>query len=237
MLKFMYNLTQILSNVSKEDNFLFKMKYLINETNSSDDDYIVSDAPIVLVLDFIQRLWNTDNVMVVYTPIPFQPQYNIIPWTFQRIISPFTDNSSLFDWFLNTVIFNPIKRAALLLAVFIKSNFFGLKCIFTNVTWYYINTVVDVNWLNTLLPLQHCVGPMLLQSSLPLNSSLVEWLSNQSIYFKIIYISMGTTGEVNDVMAKAFTELWKDYSIVWSLCEFNHNILKDLTINKNLAYN
>ena len=130
----MYNLTQILSNVSKEDNFLFKMKYLINEMNSSDDDYIVSDAPIVLVLDFIQRLWNTDNVMVVYTPIPFQPQCNIIPRTFQRIISPFTDNSSLFDWFLNTVIFNLIKRAALLLAVFIKSNFFGLKCIFTNVT-------------------------------------------------------------------------------------------------------
>ena len=99
-----------------------------------------------------------------------------------------------------------------------------------------MNAMFGIDWPKTLLPLQHYVGPMLLQSSLPLNSSLVKWLSNQSPDFRIIYISMGTTGEMTGITAKALIELSKDYAIVRSLHESSCNILKDLAINKNWVY-
>ena len=50
----MNNMTQMLSNVSKNDVFIFKMKQLINEMNNNDYDYIISDGPVVPVLDYIQ---------------------------------------------------------------------------------------------------------------------------------------------------------------------------------------
>ena len=238
-LVFMYNISQMLSNVSKNDLFLFKMKHVINEMNSSDYDYIVSDAPVGPVLDYIQRIWNTDKVMVVFTPIPFQPQY-IIPWPFPRILSPFTDNMSFSDRLLNTVIFNPIERAAFLLAGFLSRIDESQPILDYSAALLMqpvlINTVFGVDWPKTLLPLQHYVGPMLLQPSPPLDSNLIKWLSNQSPDSKIIYISMGTTGEVTDIMAKAFIELSKDYLLVWSLRESNRNILKDLTINESQIY-
>ena len=62
-----------LCNVSKDDGFIFKMKHLINEMNNNDYDYIVSDGPVVPMLDYIQRIWNTSNIMVIFTLIPFQP--------------------------------------------------------------------------------------------------------------------------------------------------------------------
>ena len=238
-LVFMYNMTQMLSNVSKDDLFLFKMKHHINKMNSSDYNYIISDGPVAPVLDYTQRIWNISNVMVVFTPIPFQPQY-LIPWSFPRIISPFTDNMSFSDRFLNTVIFNPIERAAFLLVGFLsridESQPFLDYSASLIMQPVLINTVFGVDWPKTVLPLQHYVGPMLLQSSPSLDSNLVKWLSNQSPDSKIIYISMGTTGEVTDIMAKAFIELSKDYVLVWSLRESNHNVLKDLTINENRVY-
>ena len=237
---FMYNITQMLSNFSKDDVYLFNMKKFIDKMNSSDYDYIISDVAVTPILYYVQRTWNTNNIMVVITPTPFQPQY-VVPWPFPRALSPFTDNMSFFDRLLNTVIFNPIERATFLLVGYLTSfidehqHFFDYS-VSILIQPVLITTVFGFDWPKTLLPLQHYIGPMLLQPSPPLDSSLVQWLSNHTPDSKIIYISMGTTGEVTNTMAKAFIELSKEYFLVWSLRESNHNILNGLTINKDRVY-
>ena len=176
---------------------------------------------------------------MVFTPIPFQLQY-LIPWSFPRIVSPFTDNMSFSDWFLNSLIFNLIDGAAILVGwVLIKKNksqsflHYSASSLMQSVL---INTVFGIDLPKPLLPLQHYVGAMLLQPSPPLDCNLVKWLSNQSLDFRIIYTCMGTTAEITGITAKAFIELSKDYAIVRSLHESNCNIFKGLAINKNLVY-
>ena len=47
---------------------------------------------------------------------------------------------------------------------------------------------------------------------------------------------MGTTGDVTDEMAKAFSELSLNYIFEWSLCQSNHDIINSLTNNKDHVY-
>ena len=71
-----------------------------------------------------------------------------------------------------------------------------------------INSVIGFDWPKTILPLQHYVGLMFLSTSPPLDSTLVYWLSN----------------------------IPPDYIIIWSLRQFNYNILNGLSINKDRVY-
>ena len=241
LLTTMYNLTHTLLNVSK-DNGIFsvlKMKEFVDKTNGSNYDYIISDLPAIPVMYYIQRVWNTNNIMVIMTPVPIQPQY-LIPWSYPRAYSPFTDNMSFLDRLLNTVIFTPLETAMFVLVGILSrldenESFQNYAEIILKQPVLF-NTVIGFDWPKTILPLVHYVGPMLISSPPPLKSDLVTWLSRLPTKAEIIYISMGTTGEVTKTMAEAFVKLSHEYFIVWSLRESNRNVLNNLSIDEDHMY-
>ena len=238
-LTFMANMTYMMFNLSKNDDIVKNVKNILDKMNNSDYDYIVSDFASASLMYYVQKTWHTSKIMLVVTSIPMLPSF-IIPWPYPKLFSPFTDNMSFYDRFLSTVVYYPIEKIAFLLfSLLLKIDKQQSVYDFSEVILTHpvlINTVIGFDWPKTILPLQHYIGPMLLETSPPLDSSLSHWLSKHSPNTDIIYISMGTTGEVNDIMAKAFTDLSQDYVIVWSLRHSNRDILKGLTINENRVY-
>ena len=235
-----YNITQTLFNASEDNEIYFlKMKKEIDKLNSSNYDYIISDIATAYVGYYIQSAWNNDNIMLVMPTVPIQPQYSI-PWPFPCVFSPISDNMSFYDRFLTTVLYNPMEKVMFvvfdyLLRIDKERSIFDASSRFFEQPLL-INTVIGFDWPKTILPLQHYVGPMFLSTSPPLDSTLVDWLSNIPPDSQVIYVSMGTTGEVTDKMAKAFIELSLNYIIVWSLRQSNHDILNGLSINKDRVY-
>ena len=188
---------------------------------------------------YIQRVWNTNNIMGIITPVPIHPQI-LIPWSYPRICSPFSDNMSFLDQLLNTVIFNPLERAMFVLVDILSrldenDRFHNYAEIILKQPILF-NTVIGFDWPKTILPLVHYVGPMLISSPPLLKADLVTWLSRLPTKSEIIYISMGTTGEVTKTMAEAFVKLSQDYFIVWSLRKSNRNILDNLSISEDHLY-
>ena len=241
LLTTMYNLTHTLFNVSTNSGIfsMLKMKEFVDKKNGSNYDYIISDLPVISVMYYIQRVWNTNNIMGIMAPVPIQPQY-LIPWSYPRIYSPFTDNMSFLDRLLNTVIFNPLERAMFVLAGILSrldenNSFLNFGEIILKQPILF-NTVIGFDWPKTILPFMHYVGPMLISSPPPLKSDLVTWLSRLPRKAEIIYISMGTTGEVTKTMAEAFVKLSQEYFIVWSLRKSNRNILENLSIDEDHLY-
>ena len=240
ILTMMYSVTNVLFNSSENgDNYLFKMKKIIDTMKSDDYDYVVSDITVLPLMHYMLHAWKDINIMIVMASLPIQPQY-IIPWPYPRFLSPSTDNMSFFDRLLNTIIYNPLERATFVLVSFILKidKHQGIIDYITLMVEHPVifNSVIGFDWPKTRLPLQHYVGPMFLQPSPPLDPVLVNWLSSHLSDSKIIYISMGTTGEVTDAMTKAFVELSKDYIIVWSLRESNRDILNSVSINEDRIY-
>ena len=238
-LTFMSNMTYMMFNLSKNDDIVKNVKNILDKMNSTDYDYIVSDFTTTSLMYYVQKTWHTNKIMLVMTSIPMLPSF-LIPWPYPKLFSPFTDNMSFFDRFLSIVIYYPIEKIAfllfsLLLKIDKQQSFYDFsEMILTHPVL--INTVIGFDWAKTILPLQDYIGPMFLETSPPLDSSLSHWLSKHSPNTDIIYISMGTTGEVNDIMAKAFIDLSQDFVIVWSLRHSNRDILKGLTINENRVY-
>ena len=240
ILTMMYSVTNVLFNSSEDgDIYLVKMKKIIDTMKSSDYDYIVSDITFLPLMYYMSQAWKDINIMIVMPTSPMQPQY-IIPWPYPRFLSPYTDNMSFIDRFLNTIIYNPLERATFVLVSFIMKidKQQGIIDYTTLMVEHPIlfNSVIGFDWPKTRLPLQHYVGPMFLQPLSPLDPALVNWLSSHSSDFKIIYISMGTTGETTDAMTKAFVERSKDYIIVWSLHESNCDILNNVNTNEDQIY-
>ena len=236
----LYNITQTLFNASEDNEmYLLKMKKEIDKLNSSNYDYIISDIATAYVGYYIQSAWSNDNIMLVMPTVPIQPTYSI-PWPFPCLFSPISDNMSFYDRFLTTVLYSPIEKLTFVIIDFLlrinkERSIFDASIKFFEQPLL-INSVIGFDWPKTILPLQHYVGPMFLSTSPPLDSTLVQWLSKNSPDSQVIYISMGTTGEVTDEMAKAFIELSTNYTIVWSLRQSNQDILNGLTINKDRVY-
>ena len=241
LLTTMYKLMHTLLNVSMNNGIfsVLKMKEFVDKTYGSNYDYIISDLPAIPVMYYIQRIWNTSNIMVIMAPVPIQPQY-LIPWSYPRAYSPFTDNMSFLDRLLNTVIFTPLETAMFVLVGILSrldenESFQNYAEIILKQPVLF-NTVIGFDWPKTILPLVHYVGPMLISSPPPLKSDLVTWLSRLPAKAEIIYISMGTTGEVTKTMAEAFVKLSQEYFIVWSLRESIRNVLDNLSIDEDHMY-
>ena len=100
-----------------------------------------------------------------------------------------------------------------------------------------ITTVMGFEYPKASHPLTHYVGPILMSSPPPIDEQLGSWLSAKQEK-SVVYISMGTTAFISAEMAKAFVEgiLPTGYHIVWSLRKSNHNVLKDIQVERERFY-
>ncbi len=97
-----------------------------------------------------------------------------------------------------------------------------------------VTSVIGIESPTLLTPLRHYVGPVLRQSRAPLNESIVEWLHSKADR-SVLYISMGTTGDVSRSMAEVIVKavLETDYDVVWALRKDSARVLDGLDFDKD----
>ena len=111
---------------------------------------------------------------------------------------------------------------------------------YTSPTTYFPNIIVSVTGFDfprPHLPLTEYVGPILSKNREPLPNDLEQWLHNR-LAKSVVYISMGSTGLMTDVLAESIVSgiLATKYSAVWSLKESAQHVLDSLTIDKQRFY-
>ena len=142
-------------NLSKNNDIVKNVKNILDKMNNSNYDYIVSDFTTTSLMYYVQKTWHTNKTMLVMTSIPMLPSF-LIPWSYPKLFSPFTDNMSFFDRFLSTVIYYPIEKITFLL--------FSLLLKIDEQTIYNFSELILTHpvlingfiWPESNLPLQHC---------------------------------------------------------------------------------
>ncbi len=96
-----------------------------------------------------------------------------------------------------------------------------------------ITSVIGIDSPTLLTSLRHYVGPVLRSSQVPLHESIVEWLNSKADR-SVLYISMGTTGDISKDMAQVIVNavLKTDYDVLWALRNDSAQILDGLDIDK-----
>ena len=95
------------------------------------------------------------------------------------------------------------------------------------------NTVFGFDFPKAHLPLTHYVGPILMQTTPPLDKSLEDWLSTKQEK-SVIYIGMGSTGFMSKDYIEAFVDgvLATKFDAVWMLSTDEQALLKNIDQNR-----
>ena len=97
-----------------------------------------------------------------------------------------------------------------------------------------VTSVIGIETPTLLTPLRHYVGPVLRSSQLPLDDSLLDWLNRKQEH-SVLYISMGTTGDVSRSRAEIIVNavLGTKYDAVWALRKDSVEALDGLDIDSH----
>jgi glucuronosyltransferase len=237
----MFNLLKFMYDSINEDrvNYMIEARKKMDQLNGSDFDFVVAENAACHNLYYAHKKWKTSKVMLVDTLIGINAKYTI-PWSYPYLFSPYSDNMTFKQRLINTVVFAPVdllmRKTLLNYApeeqlkplVDMIDFFMGVPVLH--------NTVIGMEYPRTILPLEHFVGPMFLPKSNPLSDELEDFLGNNINNQSIIYISMGTTGEITRDVAISFLELSKDHKLVWSMRQSNQGILEGIDVNKENVY-
>ena len=227
---FLYNMSKTLRESSHE-NYLIPLRKAVDKLNSSDWDFIVADNVAVTILHYIMKEWDTDRVMMNFSPLPVLPAF-APPWTFPRGLTGFPENMNFKERFFNALRV-PLETAAIWiflstsLAIPEEKQKTDLAAIASMGHAYpvLVNTVIGFDYPKTIMPLAHFVGPLLNSNPTPLSADLQQWL-HKCRERSVIYISMGTTAELTGYLAREIIEgIPSQYRIVWSLRKSNQGIL------------
>ena len=235
--RIVYNLTRFLFEEHDVENYLIGLRKSIDKLNSSNYDYVIVESAAFHLLFYVQKKWNTDNIMLVAVLVETMPRYTI-PWPYPRRFSPFYDNMTFVERFINTLVFAPFDTILFkilfgLTAEKEQNMEFDIESALLGIP-VLVNSVIGIEYPKTILPLHHYVGPMLLPVAPPLDSTLVNWLNKHSQ--SIIYISMGTTGVISENTALSFLKLSESYKVVWSIHKSNQEVLNALDINEEQVF-
>lgn len=215
----------------------------LREMNGSNWDYVVVDALAIVLHQYLVSSWGS-KVMISYSPLPIIPAARP-SWPHPVMFSPFTNNMSFLDRFLNTAVYSPLEwTGQMMAALFMKpiAREIGINEDFN--LWNYpglyypviFHTVMGFVYPKTAYPMQHYVGPLISKNPPPLDKDLENWLAGRD-ELSVVYISMGSTAELTPLLAQALLNgVINEYSVVWALRESNRDCLEGIKIDSDRVF-
>ena len=153
-----------------------------------------------------------------------------------------TENGSFVEMLMNQFISHSLMiNATLITAVNIDRVFNPITTIYDYYSYPGIhiplicNTVLGFDFPKTHLPLMHYVGPLLMQTTPPLDISLQDWLSTKQDK-SVIYVGMGSIGLLSKEYIMVIFDgiLTSSFDAVWSLSTDEQAYLEN--VDKNRFY-
>lgn len=212
--------SDIAKGVIKEREYLQALVKTVDvKLNQSHYDYIIGEQATIGLLYYMHKKWETNNIMLILLILGATPPYTI-PWTYPLPFTPFTDNMSFLDRFMNTVLYKPLQSIAVeigIRAIYPRTEFSPLSDPILHLIYQptIYTTVIGVERAVSRLPTQHYIGPMLLPNRPPLPEDLLSWINNNEPHLPLIYVSTGTLTRMSTDITDIILSLTQHYRLVW----------------------
>ena len=200
-------------------------------------DILISDLSVLPVGVYHAKLGVKS---IIFTPVIPYVAATVSQWPAPLGGTAQTEDLSFLERLMNVFVPHSLMiKSAFKNTVNIDKEFYRV----TNVDDYYTypgtriplicNTVFGFEFPKTLLPLTHYVGPLLMQTTPPLNKSLEDWLSTKQDK-TVIYIGMGSTGFMSKDYIKAFIDgvHATKFDAVWTLSTDEQALVENINQNR-----
>ena len=213
-----------------------KVRAKVNEIISN-YDILISDLSVLPVGVYHAKLGIKS---MIFAPVIPYVHATLSKWPSLLGGTAQTENVSFLERLINVFIFHALMiETAFINTTTIDEEFHRVTSIhdYYNYPGTHIplicNTVLGFDFPKRTYPLTHYVGPLLMQTTPPLDKSLEDWLSTKQDK-TIIYIGMGSTGFMSKDYVQAFVDgvLATIFDVVWTMSTEEQTFLENIDQNR-----